>query len=237
MIYTLIIIYWAVLVAMITSALFFKNYSNHQILGVTLSKDKSETKEVQEIIKSYSKSCYLLLLSFFTLSLLLLWNPMKPYVDFYMLFLTFVLFLITGMVGNHYKNRLRALKEEKHWVYSSTQTLVIDTDASKEKGKSAVPILWSWIFVVLSLLPGIYLLVNTQDRELYPLPLALLGPLCQLLMVYMYHQSLKHHTPVLSDNTEINKACARREEHINSLAATLIGLVMLLFWISFNVNI
>ena len=237
MIYTLIIIYWAVLVAMITSALFYKNYSNHQILGVTLSKDKSETKEVQEIIRSYSKSCYLLLLSFFALSLILLWNPMKPYVEFYMLILTFVLFLITGAVSNQYKDKLRALKEEKHWVYSSTQTLVVDTDASKEKGKSAIPIFWSWIFVVLSLLPGIYLLANTQARELFPIPFALIGPLCQLLMVYMYRQSLKHHTPVLSDNPEINKACARREEHINSLAATLIGLVMLLFWISFNVSI
>lgn len=236
MIWTLLVIYWVILVPVIASALLFRNYQNHEIIGVTLSKEHSKTAEVQEIQKSYGKACYTLLLVFFSLGLLMLLTPLKPFVDFYMMFLIFFLFITIGVVNRNYQNKLRILKEKNHWIYSLKQTVVVDTEASKEKGKSAVPIFWSWIFVILSLFPTIYLILNPEVQKLYPILFSLIGPVCQLLMVFLYRQALGYHTPALSDNSEINKACARTQEHINSMAATLTGLVMLLFWFLFNAS-
>lgn len=237
MIWTYLMIYWVVLGVMILAALSFKNYQNHQVLSVTLSKEHSGTPEVQEISRRYRNACLFLFFAFVILSFLMFWKPIKPFIEFYMLFLTFAHLIVLGAVGSNYMNKLRTLKEEKHWIYSPKQSVVIDTEASKEKGKSAVPIFWSWIFVFLSFLPMIYLILNPDVQERYPLLFTLIGPVCQLFMLYLRRLSLSHHTPALSDNSEINKACARTEERINSMAATLAGLVLSLFWILFSASI
>jgi len=222
---------------MIASALFFNNYQNHQILGVTFSKVHAQTTEVQKILKCYQTACMIQFIISFAVGLLMFWGPVKPYVDFFMLLLTVVLIIIISIIIKIYQDKLMVLKENNKWIYPVKATVVIDTDASREKGKSAVSVWWSWIFVVLSFIPTIYLILHPDAQKYYPIIFSLFGPAIQLLMVLMYRQFLNRHTPVLSENSEINKALARTEEHINSLAATLIGMVMLLFWLIFSTSI
>jgi len=129
------------------------------------------------------------------------------------------------------------VKTNNKWIYPAKATVIVDMDATKEKGKSAVSILWSWFFVALSFIPTIYLALYPEKQKYYPIIFSLIGPVNQLLMVLMYKQALNRHTLVLSENSEINKALARTEERINSLAATLMGMAMLLFWIMFSTSI
>ena len=237
MIWSFLIIYWVVLGAMTASALFFRKYQNHQILGITFSKVHAQTTEVQKILKSYQKVCMIHFIGSFAAGLLMLWGPVKPYVDFYMQLITVVLLLIISVILKTYQDKLIALKTNNQWIYAAKSTVLVDMDASREKGKSAVSVLWSWLFVVLSFIPTIYLVLNPDAQKYYPIIFSLIGPVMQLLMVLMYRQALNHRTLVLSDNSQINKALARKQEHINTLAATLTGLVMLLFWIILSTSI
>jgi len=237
MTWTFLIIYWVVLSAMTASALFFKKHLNHQVLGVTFSNEHIKTTEVQKILKSYQTACMIYAIGFFAAGLIMLLGPVKPYADFIMLLLTVVLLIIISVIIKIYQDKLMLVKTNNKWIYPAKATVIVDMDATKEKGKSAVSILWSWFFVALSFIPTIYLALYPEKQKYYPIIFSLIGPVNQLLMVLMYKQALNRHTLVLSENSEINKALARTEERINSLAATLMGMAMLLFWIMFSTSI
>ena len=143
MIWTFLIIYWVVLGAMTASALFFKKYQHHQILGVTFSKVHAQTIEVQKILKSYQTAFMIQFIASFAAGLLMFWGPVKPYIDFYMLLLTVVLIIIISVIIKIYQDKLMVLKENNKWIYLAKETVVVDMDASREKGKSAVSVLWS----------------------------------------------------------------------------------------------
>ena len=237
MIWSFLIIYWVVLGAMTASALLFRKYQNYKILGITFSQVHAKTMEVQKVLKSYQAVCMIQFVASFAAGLLMFWGPVKPYVDFYMLLLTFILLIVISVIIKTYQDKLIALKESNKWIYPAKATVLVDLDASREKGKSAVSVLWSWLFVVLSFIPTICLVLNPDTQKYYPIILSLFGPAIQLLMVLMYRQTLNHHTLVLSENSEINKALARTQERINSMASTLIGMIMLLFWLILSTSI
>jgi len=237
MIWSFLIIYWVVLGAMTASALLFRKYQNYKILGITFSQVHAKTMEVQKVLKSYQAVCMIQFVASFAAGLLMFWGPVKPYADFYMLLLTFILLIVISVIIKTYQDKLIALKESNKWIYPAKATVLVDLDASREKGKSAVSVLWSWLFVVLSFIPTIYLVLNPDTQKYYPIILSLFGPAIQLLMVLMYRQTLNHHTLVLSENSEINKALARTQERINSMASTLIGMIMLLFWLILSTSI
>lgn len=236
MIWTLLIIYWVILGAFSVSILFFRNFSNHQLLGITISKAHADTSEVKMILKSYQIASVIQFFALFSAGFLMLWEPVKAFADFYMLFLIIILFVVFGIIFKIYQNKLITLKEKNKWIYATKPTVVVDLTASREKGKSAVSVIWSWLFVVLSFIPTIYLILNPEEQKYFPVIFSLLGPAIQLLTVLMYKQALNRHAPVLSDNSEMNKALARKEERINSLAASLTGLVMLVFWLTFSTS-
>ena len=235
--WTFLIIYWVILGAMIASALLFGNYQNYQILGITFSQVHARTTEVQKILKSYQRTCLMQFIALFAVGLMMLLKPINQYAEIYMLLLIVLLLIIISITIKKYQDKLMELKENNKWIYSAKANVLIDLDASKEKGKSAISILWSWFFVVLSFIPTIYLVLNPEIQKNYPILFSLIGPALQLLMILMYKQALNHHTLVLSDDSEINKALARKEERINSIAATLTGLAMLLFWLIVNSSV
>lgn len=234
MVFTLLIIFWVLLGTMTASALFFKNYQNHQVLGVTLSKAHLKTDEVQKILKKFETACLMQLFIFSAASLLMLWKPIMSNVDLYMLAITIVLIFTTGALIKIHQDKLRSIKEANNWTYTTNATVLVDTDASKEKGRSAVSVLWSWAFFVLSFIPAIFLFLNKDTHNNFPVGFALLGPVCQLFSILSYRQALNRRLPVISTNSEINKAFARTEERVHSMAATLAGFFILLFWTTFS---
>ncbi|HHV65378.1 MAG TPA: hypothetical protein GXX46_09955 [Peptococcaceae bacterium] len=234
MLITLFMILWLVFGTMTAFMLLYKNSQNQQILGVTLSPAHAQTPEVQDIINRYKRICYLVFLLSVGISFLLLIKPFRNYAEFFLLILVIANLFGNWLVIQRYQGKLQELKEEKGWIYRRTRIVTVDINVTREKGKASISALWSWLFLLLSFIPALYLLFSPEARSLYPFGFSLIGPFCQLNMIFLYYHMRNSHTPALSENTEINKACARTLERIRTLSATLSGLAMLIFWFVFN---
>ncbi|HBC94706.1 MAG TPA: hypothetical protein DCZ10_17860, partial [Pelotomaculum sp.] len=146
-------------------------------------------------------------------------------------------FFANWIMLHRYQQKLLSVKKKNAWVYQRKKVVTVDLNVAKEKGKSCVSAFWTWWFLFLSFIPAVFLLISPKTKLLYPVMFSLIGPLCQLGLIYVYYQMRNRHAPALSDNTEINKACARTEERVNTLTATLSSFSMLVFWILINVFI
>ncbi len=236
MLITLLIISWMVFGTMAAFMLFYKNHQNHQILGVTLSATHAQSPEVLDIINRYKRMCIFVLLLSEGLSLLLL-KPVSAYAEFFLLILVMANLFLNGMIVRRYERKLLTLKEEKGWIYQRSRIVTVDMNVAKEKGKAGISSMWTWLFLLLSFIPMVYLIFSPEAHSLYPIGFSLLGPFCQLNMIFLYYHMRNSHTPALSENTEINKACARTQERIWTTAATLSALSMLIFWFLFNFSL
>lgn len=234
MLIALLMISWLVFGTMAAFMLFYKNYQNHQILGVTLSAQHAESVEVRDIVSGYRLKCYLVLVLSIGLSLLLLLKPIGIYTEFLLLILVMANLFLNWLVLHRCQRKLQALKNEKDWIYQRTRIVTVDINVAKEKGKAGISAVWSWLFLFLSFIPTVYLILSPETRELYPFGFSLIGPFIQLNMTFLYYHMRNSHTPALSENTEINKACARTQERIRTTCATLNALSMLIFWFLFN---
>lgn len=237
MLLTLLIITWLVLGTMAATSLFYKNYHDNQILGATLSRVHAATPETRKIVRDYKTACYLTFLIFLGLSFLMLAKGIWAYAEFYMLLLVLADLFAHWRIYDAYQQKLLALKRKNGWSYPRNKVLTVDINVAREKGKAGIASVWVWLFLLLSFMPTVYSVIHTRVREAYPVVLSLIGPLCQLLMIFLYYSMRKRHAPALSDDTEINKACARTEERVNTTAATLSALATLLFWFLFNCDI
>lgn len=234
MLITLLMIGWLVFGTIAAFMLFYKNYQNHQILGVTLSAQHAQATEVRDIVSGFKLKCYLILLFSLGLSLLLLLEPVKVYAEFLLLVVVIINLFLNWLVLHRYQRKLQTLKKEKGWIYQRKRIVTVDINVAKEKGKAGISAVWSWLFLLLSFIPMVYLILSPETRELYPFGFSLLGPFVQLNMLFLYYHMRNIHTPALSENTEINKACARIQERIRTKGATLNALFMLIFWFLFN---
>ena len=237
MLQSLLLILWLVFGIIAVSGLFYKNHYDNQILGVTLSPEHAQFPEVEEIVKRFQKACYAVLLLSIGLSLLMLAQMFGAYAEFYMVVLVMVNFFANWFIIHRYQQKLLALKKEKAWTYPRKRVVAVDLNVAKEKGSSSLSAVWSWLFLGLSFGPAVFLMLYPESQAFYPIGFSLIGPLCQLGPIYLYYQMRTRHTPALSDNTEINKACARTEERVNTMAATLSALALLTFWILLNISI
>lgn len=237
MLITLIIIAWLVFGMMAAFTLFYTKDQNHQVLGVTLSDAHVQAPEVQDMLSRYKQVCIFIFLLSGGLSLLLLLPALGFYFEFFLLMLVLANLFFNWFVIHKYQQKLQALKREKGWIYQQSRIITVDMNVVREKGKAGVSSVWVWLFWLLSFLPMVYLLFSPATRELYPIGFSLIGPFCQLCMVFLYYRMLRSHTPALSENTEVNKACARILERIRTTGTTLSALSILVFWILFNLFI
>ncbi|AEG61240.1 DUF5808 domain-containing protein [Desulforamulus ruminis] len=237
MLLSLLIIAWLSFGTMAFVALFYKDHHDRQILGVVLSQEHAKSPQVQATIQDFKRACYTVLLLSVGLSLFMLIQTIRPYAEFYMLFLVMANLFANWFIIHRFQQRLQSIKRKNQWVYPQSRIIRVDLNVSKEKGKSAVTSIWIWLFLLISFIPTAFLIFHPQMQESYPIGFSLIGPLCQLSTIYFYYQMKNRQASVLSDNTEINKACARTEERINTMSATLSSLAMLVFWILFNISI
>ena len=237
MLQLLLIATWLIFGTMSVCALSYKDHRDNQILGVTLSREHAKHPEVQKVIKKFKIACYLVLLISIAFSFLMPAKMIGQYAEFYMLVLITANIFANWFVIHFYQQGLLSIKKEKAWIYKRTRVVTVDMNVSKEKGKSSVASIWTWLFLFLSFIPAVFLLLHAKARESYPIGFSLIGPLCQLNAIYLYYQMRHRHVPALSDNTEINKACARTEERINTMAATLLAFAMFVFWVMFNISV
>lgn len=237
MLQSLLIILWLVFATMAITALFYKNYHDHQVLGVTLSREHAALPEVREVVEGFKRACYGILIFSAGLSFLMLTGIISAYAEIYMIILVIANLFANWLIIHRYQQKLLSVKKKNAWIYQRKKVVTVDLNVSKEKGKSGVPVFWTWLFFVLSFIPAAYFVLYPETQPSYPAVVGLIGPLSQAGMIYLYYQMRNHHAPALSDNTEINKACARTEERINTMSATLSSFVMLIFWILLHFSI
>ena len=114
--------------------------------------------------------------------------------------------------------------------------MTVDLSVSREKGKSAVPSVFVWVFFILSFIPVGVLLWKPEFQEYMPFGASFIGPLCQLLFTGVYYQMKRLPVRLTSDDTALAQMLARRTERVQSVSATVIALAGLLFWLGFFVS-
>ena len=237
MIWIYIFILWLVYIVMTVSSLSYIKYQDHQILGVTLSKLNADNPEIKGIINSFKKLCYLILSFSMGFSLLLLMPFIRHYADFLMFFMMALNLFANWISINHHQKKLLTIKEQNKWIYSNKKIVTVDLNVSKVKGKSKISSVWIWIFLILSFIPMIFLLINSDMRKFYPLGFSFIGPVCQLLSTFLYYQMINQPSRIIGHKQESNLLFAQKYERINSTTATLTALSMLIFWILFSLSI
>ena len=234
MIQFFIMILWLVSGVMAASSLLYRHYYDSQILGITLSRVHSQEPEVQSIVRSFQRACYVVLVLSALAGGAFLIPPVRRYPEISMLVLVMLNLFANWCVISRFQKELRQIKEKNRWTYSQKNIMTVDLSVAREKGRSGVSPLWVWLFLPLSFAPMAAMLIDPTLRQRYPLGMSLIGPLCQLLSIFLYYQMRSQHIRVPYEKTEQNLQFARREERINSLCATWSALAMLIFWGLFN---
>lgn len=129
---------------------------------------------------------------------------------------------------------LLRLRKEKGWTPPVKTDVTVDLSVSREKGKSAVPSVFVWVFFILSFIPVGVLLWKPEFQEYMPFGASFIGPLCQLLFTGVYYQMKRLPVRLTSDDTALAQMLARRTERVQSVSATVIALAGLLFWLGFS---
>lgn len=234
MIHLLIVILWLVFGVMAVSSLFYRRYRDNRVLGITLSKAHSQHPEIKKTVNSFTKNCYAIVLISVGCSLLLLTPALGSYAGFFMLLLVMLNFIANWLLIGNYQKRLMCIKEKNNWIYQQKRIVSVDLAISREKGKSGISSVWVWLFLLLSFTPTAVWFLNPDIRQIYPIGLSFIGPLCQFSTIYLYYRMRNQHSPITNEKTEINLAYAQQEERINTIFATLSSLAMLIFWILFS---
>lgn len=237
MIYILILILWMIYGVMAASSLFYRQYRDKQILGITLSRAHARDDEIKKTVTSFTKTCYAVFILSVMCSFLLFIPSIQAYGEFCMLILTTINLIANGLIVGLYQKKLKHIKEKNKWEYLRKSIVTIDLNVSKEKGKSSISSLWVWFFMLLSFIPTMILIFSPEIRESYPIALSLIGPFCQLCSILIYYQMRNQHSRVADVKAENNLLYAQQEEGINSITATLSALGMLVFWYLFNLSI
>ena len=232
----LILILWLVFGVMAVSSLFYRRYHDHQILGVTLSKPHSQDSEVQKTVGSFTKACYVVLLLSVGCSFLLLISVIGRYAGLVMLLLVLFNLFTNWLMIEHYQKKLAGIKTRNQWIYQRKKIVSVDLTVTREKGKSSISPLFVWSFFLFSFVPMAVWFFNPDLRQIYPIGLSFIGPLCQLFTIFLYYRMRNQHSSIANEETERNLAYAQQEERVNSISATLSSLSMLIFWILFSLS-
>ncbi|NLK75175.1 MAG: hypothetical protein GX288_07805 [Clostridiales bacterium] len=237
MIKLLMVLLWLVFIVMTVSQLFYLQYRDKQILGITFSKAHSMEEDVTRVVASCRKVCLGILFLSVGFSLIMLIPALQEYGEFIMLFLIICNIFSNGFIIRYYQKKLLTIKKVNDWEYSRNNLITIDLNVSREKGKASISAFWVWLFFLLSFIPTVILLVNPKMRQTYPLALSFIGPFSQLCASLVYYQLKNLPTKLPNINPELRLIYAHKQERINSITGTLSALSMLIFWCLFNISI
>ncbi len=237
MIPLLIVILWLVFGVIAASALLYRQYCYHQLLGITLSRTHAQHPDVRETIVSFTKICYWILLLSLLCSLLLLIPFFKAYAEFAMLLLVAANLFANWFVIHYHQKKLIHIKAENNWIYPQAESATVDIAVSTEKGSSGISPVWVWLFFLISFTPTAVLLMRPDLQPLYPLGVSIIGPLCQLCTIFPFYQMQSRHSRIVHGRSEANTMFVQDEKRINAISATFSSLAMMIFWLLFSFSL
>lgn len=204
------------------------NYQNFQILGISLSPEHAETKEVKALEKKFKVELIVIALVFSAFIILSTHSIFRGQRDFIQLILLLVYILSSYTPFILLERRLTKLKYEKNWLYA-TQKRLVDISVTREKGKAAPSQLWVWLIWLLMLIPFVISwIANSSWGILLPM---LIVPVVMLVLPLSYPSVIRTKTPFVSSHSEISQSYMRRYERINARAFILMNLLVSVYFI------
>jgi len=181
--------------------------SNHILFGVTFPAQAFEDAEMKQLQEEYKKS-YLVYagITLITLVPFFLLDKYFSLAFTYML-LWFAIFLYTSKLPfNKIHHKAAALKRDKQWFVGEKRVIRIDTKVTQLKKSMLVSPYWFLIPAILSVVPIIVSLINS-DVLLKMTGIASLAMTAILFVIYNAFGKMK--TKVYSKNHDINAAINR----------------------------
>lgn len=185
------------------------------ILGVTLPQQFLEDANVLVICKQFVKELnwYALILAILPVSFFFI-----PYfsinLTLWMIWLLGVISMSCWSYMKYYK-KMRNLKLEKQWSIENTGITMVDLRSASEKIR-VVKLKYILPPVILSIIPCIYEIFQTSDKDFYFIKLIILlslvfvSTICLVSAILMDRQK----TEVISKNSDININFNRAKKHI-----------------------
>lgn len=214
---------FVLLTLLVFQLLITKMSRNNILLGIKIPEEKMKTDEVKKLVKGYTRENIIVGIPTLILISLLIY-----YIDNIYIF-TVSIFIYMGilfLIYLRWNKKTKDLKKEKQWDKFSSETIVIDTKFSRDKGKTNI-ISRKWFLIPLGLvlISGILSLVmypslpdqipthwdikgNVDGYMNKSIMVAMLMPMVQLFMVIiMYfsnHFIIKSKQQIDHKNSEIS---------------------------------
>lgn len=228
-----LVLQWIIFGVFAASALLYKQYCYHHILGITFSRVHARHPDVKKTIHSFTLAC----IGVLTLSIVLGALTLLPFFknDAELLMFSYIglnLFL-NGFIVVFYQKKLRRIKEQNKWIYPRAETDYTKSASSTKQKRNGVSSLFIWLFFGISFIPLILLFLRPDLQVNYPIGMALIGPVCQLITIFPYYKTWQRYSRPVSTNEEVNHWFLQQEDKIQAHSAFACSLSMLIFWLTF----
>lgn len=236
MIWTMLAILW-LLFALFLCVGLVTTRRGARVLGVTFAAGQARSPEVNRVVCAYKIGLAAVVVLMAACSFLLLLPAVGAYAEICALLLVVIDMLLTGLVQSAARRRLLSLRAEKGWIPSARTTVTVDLQVSRDKIKGAVPPAVVWVCFALSFVPAAALLAVPEWRVDFPLPFALICPICQLSTVYMYYRMRDLPARQSGADHAARTAFAQKIIRIHTASATAVAVSMAAFWLLFILSV
>lgn len=151
---------FVLLTLLVFQLLITKMSRNNILLGIKIPEEKMKTNEVKKLVKGYTRENIIVGIPTLILISLLIY-----YIDNIYIF-TLSIFIYMGilfLIYLRWNKKAKDLKKEKQWDKFSSETIVIDTKFSRDKGKTNI-ISRKWFLIPL----GLVLISAILSLVMYP---------------------------------------------------------------------
>jgi len=175
------------------------------ILNTTLPREVQKDAGVQEIVSRYKKANLLVFVAALLPTPIILFFQKPSFMILYLCLWFTADILAHNRLLNIYNRKLYALKQQNQWFVGNTQTITLDLEVSREKGKMAISPVWflpSLAIAAALLIAGLL----ADEITLYPGLAAMVGVLTHY---YLYTLTTRERARAHSEDTQINLAITR----------------------------
>lgn len=224
---------WMIFGVFAASALLYKQYCYHHILGITFSRVHARHPDVKKVVHSFTLACFGVLMLSIVLGALTLLPFFKGGVELLMFPYIGLNLLLNSFIVIFYQKKLQKIKEEHKWIYPKASTENTKPAASTKQKRNGLSSFLIWLFFGISFVPLILLFFHPNLQGSYPIGIAFIGPVCQLITIFPYYRTWQRYKRPISANEEVNLWFLQQEDKIQAHSAFGYSLSMLIFWLMF----
>ncbi len=228
-----LVLQWIIFGVFAASALLYKQYCYHHILGVTFSRVHARHPDVKRAVHSFTLACIGVLMLSIVLGVLTLLPFFKGGVELLMFPYIGLNLFLNSFIVVFYQKKLRRIKEQNKWIYPRSGTENTKPEVSIRQKRNGVSSFFIWLFFGISFVPLILLFLRPDLQVIYPIGIAFIGPVCQLITIFPYYRTWQSYRRPVSANEKVNLWFLQQEDKIQAHSAFGCSLSMLIFWLMF----